>query len=173
MKVPDDGSTGGTMSPSPDGRAIFVERDVPGAGIHSLVLRDVASGEDREFQQPSGENGQASFSPDGERVVYVNNDAGKTSLIIADAPPDSATRTVVRVVDSSTEYIDPIAWSPDGAYLLLTTGKVGGPCVGSPDPNCHLFATMTYEVVPAHAASGGSAFGRWLRSQTRPRHRAS
>ncbi len=151
VKIPSENFLiGGSVSPSPDGRTIFIERDAD--GVHTLVLRDVGSGQDREFPQPAGVNGQAWFSPDGKRVAYDNNDAGKTSLIMANAPPDSATREVVRSVDSSTDYIDPLAWSPDGAYLLIMSGKLGAPCVGSPDPNCHLFGTVTYEVI----STGGS-----------------
>ena len=117
---------------SSDGRVLVVARRFseqrtlhylirPQTGEVVVLLTDLA----RSFSAPV-------VSPDGSRYAYARlGDANGTGVFIADARagPDPK-----RLVASDPQIVgsppQPVAWSPDGAWLAVSTADTGGDRMG-------------------------------------------
>jgi hypothetical protein len=155
LKTPEDGTIGGAVAPAPAGRTILVDREIPSAGIYSFLVRDVATGQDHDFPQPPGVNGQPSFSPDGKHAAYINTNNGRQSLVIATTPVTDGRYVLVQnTAGTGASDIEPLSWSSDGNYLLVTTGTLPPSCGPAPNTSCPPFGSLRFEVFAAGASAG-------------------
>lgn len=136
----------GSVSASPDGTLLLIERGVEG----TIALRAALGGAERELGLLAGANSDAAFSPDGDHISYLNRGGGLDSLVLAKG--DGADSVTLRSVDGGSSYVELVAWSPDGKLLLLMQGDLGAPCAGSPDPSCRLYGSRTWEVIDTSGA---------------------
>jgi Tol biopolymer transport system component len=93
-------------------------RYAPYLPAHSVVIETY--GEKRRTKQISDDAKIASriiISPDGNRLAYLREETGRASFLCL-----SPARGALDVCDAVDEPISPIAWSPDGSYLLGTSG---------------------------------------------------
>src|SRR3954463_7207903 len=71
-----------------------------------------------------------SFSPDGQRMVYITLVAGREQLFTADADGTKA----VQVTRDDYDHEDP-AWAPDGARIAFVSLAGGGEVISMMDPD--------------------------------------
>lgn len=127
------------VRPAFEGTALFVQYALQEDTSMSLI--DVASHLERPFESLPGTNSDATFSPNGLHVAYTNKNGNLTSVVVANA--DGSNAATIREVGKPDEYIFPLAWSPDGAGLLVQLGVLGASC-GS---GCRAFASQSFEVL--------------------------
>ena len=98
-----NGQIGFSTGPTSDLFAI----DFDGRRARSLIVRP-------------GRDTSPAWSPDGEKVAWVNNATGRAQIYVADADG----RNVRRFAPSSG-YDNSPSWSPDGRSILFTSGRDG------------------------------------------------
>jgi Tol biopolymer transport system component len=98
---------------SSDGRTAAVSRNVEGNG--DIWLVDVDRGVSRRLtSEPSG-NAFPIFSPDGSRVLYVDDGKKDVNLIYERRADGTGGANLIFESDENT---NPNDWSPDGRYIL-------------------------------------------------------
>ncbi len=73
------------------------------------------------------------FSPDGKNIAFVRHDPkNNTDLVVTASSDGSNPQTLLNSRDVGYSAFGNIAWSPDGARLLITTLKLKGGNVNEP-----------------------------------------
>jgi eukaryotic-like serine/threonine-protein kinase len=115
---PDDNQLG-LVQMSSDGRTAALERMVEGNA--DLWLADTERGLLRRLTTDPGFDGDAIFSPDGSRVLYVTD--GKADVFqMYERRSDGVGEPTL--VFESGENKNPHDWSPDGRYVLYSSQRV-------------------------------------------------
>ena len=114
------------VNPSPDGKKAFVF-DTNSQGTGGLWLLDFARGTKARFTfDLSGTAGDAVWSPDGNRIIFVSSRDGAFTSIY-EKPASGATDEVLLL--NSADEKHPRSWSRDGRFLFYDefdakTGKL-------------------------------------------------
>lgn len=109
----------------------------------TLAAFDAATLTESPFPALPGANSGAAFSPDGTRIAYVNKDASRKALVLANA---SGADPRILISETSADRdigVGDASWSPDGQWLLVSTSV----CPRGPDPECQTSTAMGHEVV--------------------------
>jgi len=115
---PDDNQLG-LVQMSSDGRTAALERMVEGNA--DLWLADTERGVLRRLTTDPGFDGDAIFSPDGSRVLYVTD--GKADVFQMYERRSDGVGDATLVFESA-ENKNPNDWSPDGRYVLYSSQRV-------------------------------------------------
>jgi len=115
---PDDNQLG-LVHLSSDGRTAAVERMVDGNA--DLWLVDTERGALRRLTTDPAVDGDAIFSPDGNRVIYVTDGKADVFQIYERRADGTGNPTMVF---ESDENKNPHDWSPDGKYMLYSSQRV-------------------------------------------------
>lgn len=115
---------------SPAGEAIAYDTlTYVATGDERIWLRDRQDGEERPLSPDYG-TGYAfrpRFSPEGERLAYLaamdGPESNRVSVFVVDLPDGEP-----RELDTFTQVYE-LAWTPDGAYLVLSSGPFEAPQV--------------------------------------------
>lgn len=103
---------------SPDGRALLysasLSTDTFGEG--EVVLRDIATGDERRLTRDSFPDSSPTWAPDGHAAVFVSLRSFNTDLYLLDL----VTGTAARLTDAALPDFDP-AWSPDGRLVAYVS----------------------------------------------------
>lgn len=91
--------------------------------VRALVI-DTRSGERVWLHEQPAQVGALTWSPDGTRLAYLLHENGAFSLRLHEAG-SSGTRAVALRTDKSIASSSPLAWSPDGASVLLGLRPTG------------------------------------------------
>lgn len=84
----------------------------------------------QQQQQTNLKATQASFSPDGTKIVFVSLSSGKAQIYLANADGSS-----VRQLTTESTNAQP-AWSPDGSRILFNSNRA------TPDGNTYELYVM-------------------------------
>ena len=103
-----------TLTISPDGKRIAVERTDPQTQNKDIWLMDAASGASTRFTSDPGWEAFPTWSPDGSRLVFTSNRGGVFDLYQKPANGASAEALFYQ----SSEGKGPNSWSPDGKFLI-------------------------------------------------------
>ena len=135
---------------SPDGKTIFF---IGGGGLRAY---EVETGKGRELWRRSGDRGAAGIrvrrslhvSPIGDQVAFVEYAASSPGDSIVKVVPTAGgeARELLRVTPPG--FISgnrALAWTPDGAYLLVVKGNAGDPPATS---------DVTYDLLRIPASGG-------------------
>jgi Tol biopolymer transport system component len=106
------------MSWSPDNQAItfsFSEDKITERPLDQIFVLDLST---KKANRISGEGSWSpSFSPDGERIVFVKNDALRVT--------DKTGTCQIEVGNLGTDIVGDVSWSPDGTkWAVSALGKV-------------------------------------------------
>ena len=117
----------GGSRPNPEiGGEILYRCDA--AGVHSgLFLLDVSSGQVRRVTADDAWNLDASWSPDGQRIVYQSTRDGRSDVYVMDL----SSGDVHRISDGRGFNGYP-SWSPDGRWIAYESSRDG--IEAKPDP---------------------------------------
>jgi Tol biopolymer transport system component len=103
---------------SPDGRTLAYQRG--GDGTWDLWLSPITGGAPVRLTTSTGTNrpwrDAPTWSPDGEWIAYVDNDAGKTLLYKTRV----GTTDRIIVLEGGLTFTRPV-WSPDGKWIVTQT----------------------------------------------------
>lgn len=126
---------------SPDGSLIYFTSEVEKNAGRQLLAVPLLGGTERKIA--SHVAGRPSFSPDGKQIVSIRHDYGthRMELLIMNADGGNE-----KLINSSVEPINSVAWSPDGktiAYIKLIEGGAQG--LGSSVEFCDL---ASHKVTP-------------------------
>ena len=148
-----------TLTISPDGKRIAVERTESGTQNRDIWLVDVATGGMTRFTSDPGWDAFPTWSPDGKRIIFTSNRAGVYDLY--EKPSDgSANETLLY---HNSEGKGPTSWSSDGKFLVyyslgqpthLRLLAVAGPADRQPVP----FVDPKFTSITARF----SPDGRWI-----------
>jgi Tol biopolymer transport system component len=97
-----------------NGQGIFYTDEIRGANIASLNI----DGAEQKITQNADVNYGASFSPDGNRIVYVSIRNNQTQLWLIAAEKEYQLTT-----DAIAARINRIVWSMDGQHLAYSAGS--------------------------------------------------
>ena len=103
-----------TLTISPDGRRIAVERAEPGTQNRDIWLVDVASGAMTRLTSDPGFDAFPIWSPDGRRIIFTSNRSGVYDLY--EKPADGSASEIL--LYHSPEGKGPTSWSHDGNFLV-------------------------------------------------------
>jgi len=112
---------------SPDGKMIFytiVRMEMEGGEFRrSIIAHDLETGQDRELC-PVGSHGEhMAVSPDGRQLAFADED-GRALKVMPTAGGEARRLLSPRNEDDeSYEHVAPVAWTPDGRYLLFLKDK--------------------------------------------------
>jgi dipeptidyl aminopeptidase/acylaminoacyl peptidase len=112
------GRTFGTPQPSPDGRWLLFRSHR--SGWLNYYVMPIEGGDARPIAAAAADQSEATWSPDGRSIAYVENHNGTVDLRVV-AAFGGAPTIVVAPSDGVCAFPD---WSPDGTrlcYLLQTT----------------------------------------------------
>ena len=104
---------------SPDGRRVAVQVIDPRAGTSDLWFVDVQTGSRSPLTMARGYAGGPVWSPDGTRLAYGYQPPGQLDDVYV---KDLRNGQVTAVIESPAEVGHPVAWSHDGAHLLVLVG---------------------------------------------------
>ncbi|HXB70267.1 MAG TPA: hypothetical protein VNY05_18605, partial [Candidatus Acidoferrales bacterium] len=114
------GSYGGGPTLSPDGNRAAVDQG-DAAGNRNVWVLDVARGVPTRFTFDSGQDFSPAWSPDGTRLVFGSFRGAGAAFGIYQR--DSSGTGKEELLLQSSLPMDPNSWSPDGRYLLYSTGN--------------------------------------------------
>jgi Tol biopolymer transport system component len=103
-----------TLSISPDGKRVAVERTDAQTQNRDIWVLDAASGATTRFTSDPGWDAFPTWSPDGKTIVFTSNRSGVYHLY-RKASSGAGTEEVLY---QSTEGKGPNSWSPDGRFLI-------------------------------------------------------
>jgi len=103
-----------TLTISPDGKRVAVERTDPQTQNKDIWLVDAASGASTRFTSDPGWEAFPTWSPDGSRIVFTSNRGGVFDLY--QKPANGASNETLFY--QSSEGKGPNSWSPDGKFLI-------------------------------------------------------
>jgi eukaryotic-like serine/threonine-protein kinase len=103
-----------TLSISPDGKRVAVERADPQTQNKDIWLVDAAGGAATRFTSDPGWDAFPTWSPDGSRIVFTSNRSGVYDLYVKSSSVVGNEELLYR----STEGKGPNSWSPDGKFLI-------------------------------------------------------
>ena len=106
-----------TLTLSPDGKRVAVERTDPQTQNRDIWLLDVASGSATRFTSDPGWDAFPLWSPDGRRIVFTSNRSGVYDLYQKSSSGEGNEELLYR----SSEGKGPTSWSPDGKFLIYYT----------------------------------------------------
>lgn len=121
-----------------------------GAGNYDLYVGDLGGQAVKRFTEHKEKDGQADWSPKGDRIVFVSGRTGKGDLYLLDV----ATRMATRLTLGGKEYLYP-QWSPDGKRLVFMAGS-------SEDHNIYVIDDVT------RPAETRRALTTWSHDDIRP-----
>ena len=128
-----------TLSISPDGKRVAVERTDPQTQNRDIWLMDSASSAASRFTSDPGWDAFPTWSPDGGRIIFTSNRGGVYDLY-RKATSGAGNEELLY---QSTEGKGPNSWSPDGKFLIyyslgqpthLRLLAVDGPADRKPTP---------------------------------------
>jgi eukaryotic-like serine/threonine-protein kinase len=147
-----------TLSVSPDGKRVAVERTDPQTQNRDIWLMD-ASGATTRFTSDPGWDAFPTWSPDGRSIVFTSNRSGVYDLYRKSASGAGTEELLYK----SSEGKGPNSWSPDGKFLIyyslgqpthLRLLAVDGPADRKPTPLVDTqFSSVTGRFSPD---------GRWI-----------
>ena len=140
----------GSPKLSPDGKSVIVTVSradfKANKNVSQIELVDVASGARRQLTYDRKGSADPTWSPSGDRVAFLAEDAGKTQLFVLDMRGGEA-----RKVTSEPDGIDQYAWRPDGnAFAFVATDAA--PKKKLPDKNRDAFVVTTNDYLQKAAA---------------------
>ena len=103
-----------TLSISPDGKRVAVERTDPQTQNRDIWLLDARSGATTRFTSDPGWDAFPTWSPDGSRIVFTSNRGGVYDLY----RKASSGAGDEELLYQSSEGKGPNSWSPDGKFLI-------------------------------------------------------
>jgi eukaryotic-like serine/threonine-protein kinase len=103
-----------TLSVSPEGKRVAVERTDPQTQNRDIWLIDSATGVTTRFTSDPGWDAFPTWSPDGSRIVFTSNRTGIYDLYRKATSGASNEELLYQ----STEGKGPNSWSPDGKFLI-------------------------------------------------------
>jgi eukaryotic-like serine/threonine-protein kinase len=103
-----------TLTISPDGKRVAVERNDPETQNRDIWLVDAVSGATTRFTSDPGWDAFPTWSADGSRIIFTSNRTGVYNLYVK-ASGGAATE---QLLYESMEGKGPTSWSPDGKYLI-------------------------------------------------------
>jgi len=140
-------NTGIAWSPD-EFRFVFMSNG--GAGNYDLYLGDLGSEAVKRLTEHKEKDGQADWSPKGDRIVFVSGRTGKGDLYLMDV----ASRGLTRLTQGGKEFLYP-QWSPDGKRIVFMAGS-------SEDHNIYLIEDLSRPVESRRALS------TWAHDDIRP-----
>jgi TolB protein len=108
---------------SPDGTRIVYAKDVTGRRALQIVLREMATGVERQLTESSGSNFHPAWSPDGGSIVFTSTRERTGDIYVMRA--DGSDERLLTFNDSGAENRHP-AWSSDGAFIVFSSTRNGG-----------------------------------------------
>jgi Tol biopolymer transport system component len=117
---------GSNLAPdwSPDGKYLaYVSRRVPGSpggSMSPIIVRSLATGEERELVPAMTARGRPRWSRDGRGFMVFGSEQGRKGIYLVDAQA-GASRLLVPLEPAS--YSAMPAWSPDGKKIFYTYPK--------------------------------------------------
>jgi eukaryotic-like serine/threonine-protein kinase len=103
-----------TLSVSPDGKRVAVERADPQTQNKDIWLLDAVSGATTRFTSDPAWDAFPTWSPDGSRIIFTSNRSGVYDLY----RKSSSGAGNEELLYQSTEGKGPNSWSPDGKFLI-------------------------------------------------------
>ncbi|MGP0070602.1 MAG: TolB family protein [Bryobacteraceae bacterium] len=103
-----------TLTLSPDGKRVAVERADPQTQNKDIWLVDAASGASTRFTSDPAWDAFPTWSPDGSRIVFTSNRSGVYDLY----QKASSGAGTEELLYQSKEGKGPNSWSPDGKFLI-------------------------------------------------------
>jgi Tol biopolymer transport system component len=103
-----------TLSISPDGKRVAVERTDPQTQNRDIWVLDSAGGAGSRFTSDPAWEAFPLWSPDGSRIIFTSNRTGVYDLY---QKPSSNTGTE-ELLYKSSEGKGPTSWSPDGKFWI-------------------------------------------------------
>ncbi|HEV3333678.1 MAG TPA: hypothetical protein VG096_21990 [Bryobacteraceae bacterium] len=103
-----------TLTVSPDGKRVAVERNDPQSQNRDIWLLEVASGMATRFTSDPGWEAFPIWSQDGSRIIFTSNRGGVYDLY----EKASSGAGDERLLYQSSEGKGPTSWSPDGKFLI-------------------------------------------------------
>lgn len=102
-----------TLTISPDGQRIAVERTDPKTQNRDIWLIEVATGAMTRFTSDPAWDAFPTWAPDGRRIIFTSNRSGAYNLY-----EKAVGGGEERLFYQSSEGKGPTSWSPDGGFLL-------------------------------------------------------
>jgi eukaryotic-like serine/threonine-protein kinase len=103
-----------TLTISPDGKRVAVERTDPKDQNKDIWLLDITTGKATRFTSDPGWDAFPIWSPNGTRIIFTSNRSGVYDLYVK--PTDGS--GIEQSLYKSAEGKGPTSWSPDGRYLV-------------------------------------------------------
>jgi eukaryotic-like serine/threonine-protein kinase len=103
-----------TLTISPDGKRVAVERTDSQTQNRDIWLLDSASGATTRFTSDPGWDAFPTWSPDGSLIVFTSNRSGVYDLYRKSSSGAGSEELLYR----SSEGKGPNSWSPDGKFLI-------------------------------------------------------
>jgi eukaryotic-like serine/threonine-protein kinase len=103
-----------TLTISPDGRRVAVERTDPQTQNRDIWLVDIGSGAFTRFTTDPAWDAFPTWYPDGSRIIFTSNRSGVYDLYEKPSSGAGGATLFYR----NTEGKGPTSWSPDGKFLL-------------------------------------------------------
>ena len=103
-----------TLTISPDGKRVAVERNDPKTQNRDVWILDAASGAATRFTSDPDWDAFPTWSADGSRIIFTSNRTGVYNLY----EKASSVNGNEQLLYESMEGKGPTSWSPDGRYLI-------------------------------------------------------
>jgi WD40 repeat protein len=105
-----------TLTISPDGKQVAVERADPQTQNRDIWLIEVSSGKETRFTSDPGWDAFPLWSPDGKRILFTSNRGGGAYDLYQKSTSGAGSEDLVY---KSSEGKGPTSWSPDGRFVLF------------------------------------------------------